>query len=235
MDARHSEVWAVVPDLMNLGRIREYTGLPVAHYRVFFPRSLPQLVQHLEVLVRDVIALVVFELIVVTHIARRARKVPGHDIPADAAVRQVIECRHPSCERIGMLVRGARGYAEPQVLRNERHCGDQKHRVIHGHLRAVANRGLVASAIHVVGAEDVRNKDAVEGAALQQLRELGPIGEVLVPPGLVIRVAPHPGGLVSDTVHVESIETDLTVRVRNGHSSILGAWVHSARTLRNTA
>ena len=109
---------------------------------------------------------------------------------------------------------GAGGDAEAEVLGHQRHRRDQEDGVVHRHLRAVADGGLVAAAVDVVGAEHVGDEDAVEGAALQQLGQLGPVGEVLVAPGLVVGVAPHAGGLVGDAVHVERVETDLP-----GHGS----------------
>ena len=78
-----------------------------------------------------------------------------------------------------------------------------------GHLCAVTDGRLVGAAVDVVGSEHVGDEDAVERAALQELGELGPVGEVFVPPRLVVGVAPHPGGLVGDAVHVEGVEADL--------------------------
>jgi hypothetical protein len=75
-------------------------------------------------------------------------------------------------------------------------------------LCGLAYRGLVAGAVHVVGAEHVGDEQAVEPSPFEQFRQLGPVAEILVSPGLVFGMTPQPRGLVGDAVHVEGIEAD---------------------------
>jgi hypothetical protein len=105
----------------------------------------------------------------------------------------VVERRHAPRERVRVLVRGAGGDAEAQVLGHEGHGRDEQQRVGHRHLGAVADRRLVAASVDVVGAEHVGDEDAVERAAFEELRELGPVREVGVPVRLVERMAPQSG------------------------------------------
>ena len=122
MDARNREVLTGVPDLVHFARVGEDTGLAVALHRVILPGSLPQLVKHLEILVGDVVTVVVLELVIMAHVARRRREVTGDDVPAHPTVREVVERGHPPGEGIGMLVGGASGDAEAEVVGNQCHC-----------------------------------------------------------------------------------------------------------------
>jgi hypothetical protein len=64
-------------------------------------------------------------------------------------------------------------------------------------------------AIDVMDAEDVGQKQRVEFAALEDLRELDPVFERVIAVGAIARVGPQAGRLVPDAIHVESIEADL--------------------------
>jgi len=93
VDALDVEILAVVHDRMDARRIGEHaTGL-VAPHGVLVPTTLPQLVEHVEVLVGAIVALVVRQLCRQPHRARRALEVAGHDVPAHAAAGQVVERR----------------------------------------------------------------------------------------------------------------------------------------------
>src|SRR6201999_2166984 len=63
--------------------------------------------------------------------------------------------------------------------------------------------------------------EAVEAPPLQQLRQVGPVGELAVVPGAVLGVPPEAGRLVGDAVHVEGVEAD-----RTGHQTglFLALW-----------
>jgi hypothetical protein len=107
-----------------------------------------------------------------------------------------------------MLEPGAGGDAETQVFGDVGHRGDQHQRIVDRHLRSLADGGFVAGTVDVVGAQDVGDEQPVEAAALQQRRELGPVGQVCVGGGPVVGVSPEAGGLVGDAVHVERVEAD---------------------------
>ena len=193
MDAGNGEVLAEVSDFVHLGGVGEHAGFAVALHRVILPGTLPELVKHLEVFVGHVVAVVVLELIVVAHVAGGGGQVAGDDVPADAAVGEVVEGRHAPREGVRVLVAGAGRDAESEVVGDGGHRRNEQHRVVHRNLGAMTDRGLVAATVDVVGAEHVGDEDAIEVAAFEELRQLRPVAQVLVAPGLIIGVTPHSG------------------------------------------
>jgi hypothetical protein len=83
-------------------------------------------------------------------------------------------------------------------------------------LGGVPDGGLIRPAEHVVGAEDISDEDPVEASSFEQRRQVRPVGQVLIAPGLVVGMAPEAGRLVRDAVHVEGVEADALT-----HSDIL--------------
>lgn len=139
----------------------------VADDGVVLPRALPQLVEDLEVLVGVVVAGVVGGLVGLAHVAGGGGQVSRDDVPADAAPGEVVERRDATGERIRVLEAGAGGDTEAEVLGDEGHRGHEQQRVVDGDLRGLADRGLVAGAVDVVGAEHVGDEQAVETTALE--------------------------------------------------------------------
>ena len=136
MDSWHAEVRAGVPDVVDLVGVGEHAALAVADDRVVLPGAFPQLVEHLEVLVGVVVAGVVRGLVGLAHVARRGGQIAGDDVPADAAVGEVVQRRHPPGERVRMLEPGPGGDAEAEVLGHQRHGRHQQQRVTDRNLRA---------------------------------------------------------------------------------------------------
>ena len=108
---------------------------------------------------------------VVPVVARRALQVARDDVPADAAVGQVVERRHAPGEGVGVLEARGHGDAEAQVLGDRGHGRHHQRRIVDRHLRAGAQRRVGRAAVDVVDAEHVGDEDAVEEPALQQPRE----------------------------------------------------------------
>lgn len=127
----------------------------------------------------------------------------------------MIERRKPARKRHRVLVGRACCDAEPEVLGDRGHHGGKLHRIIYRHLRAIADRGGIVAAVHVVGAEHVGDEDAVEEALLGDAGQVGPVLDVLVAPRLIFGVTPQARALVRGTVHVERVQTDLLVGVRH--------------------
>ena len=97
-------ILALVLDAMHLGWIGEDAARTIAQHRVVFPASFPELVDHLHIFVGDIVAVVMRGLLVLAGAARRAVEIAGHDVPADPALGQMVERRHPPRERVGRLV-----------------------------------------------------------------------------------------------------------------------------------
>ncbi|KGC34693.1 hypothetical protein DO62_3207 [Burkholderia pseudomallei] len=227
MDARHVVIAAAMADRMHLRRLGEHAARGVAHDRAVLPRTFPQLVANLEILVGDRVALVVIRLPRQPEVARGAVEIRRDDVPADAPARQMIERRHASRERIGMLIRQRARDAEAEMPRRGRHRGHEQDRIVDGHLRALPDRRFAAALVDVVDAEHVGDEQAVELAALEQSREPGPVAQLAIAPRLVARMRPEPGRLMADAVHVEGVETDLS-----GHGEAFSRYGRYGRCVR---
>ena len=108
---------ALVLDAMHLARIGKDAARAVAQHGVVLPAAFPELVDHLHIFIGDVVAVVMRGLLVLAGAARGAVEIAGHDVPADPALGQVVERRHPARERIGRLVGEIAGDAEAEMLR----------------------------------------------------------------------------------------------------------------------
>ncbi len=199
------EVLADVVDVAHLGRVGVDAPLAVGDHRVVVPGAFPELVEHVQVFVGDLVAAVVGHLVVQAEVARGVGQVGGDDVPADAAAGQVVEGAHAPGEGEGRLVGGGEGGAEAQVAGHRGHRRDDQQRVVAGHLHGFAQGRLGAAAEAVVDAHHVGQEDAVEGAVLQQLRQFRPVVDVVEAVPLVFRVGPEAVDDVADAVHLEQV------------------------------
>ncbi len=200
---------AVMRDRPDMGRIAEHPGLPVpAHGRVV-PASLPELVEHFEILVGVVVAPVMGRQAAAALAAMGAVEIAGDDVPADAAAGQVIEGREAPGEGIGRLGMDVDRHAEAEMLGHRRHGGNQQARIVDRELHRLPGGDGDAAAVDVVDAADVGDEQAVEQAALQQLRLVGPVPEGVVRGRPVARMGPQAVVDVADAVHGERVQPDL--------------------------
>ena len=216
MRARDAVVLADVVDVAHLAGVAVDAELPVRDDGVVVPGSLPQLVDDVEELVGDLVAAVVRDLAVESEVPGRVRQIGGDDVPADPPARQVVERRHPSCERERRLVARREGDPEAEVLGDRRHRRDDEQRVVRGDLQPLADGRLGAPAEDVVRPHDIREEHAVEAAVLEQPRELEPVGDVLEAVPVVAGQRPQPVGDVAHRVHLEQVEDELLLL---GHGS----------------
>src|SRR5437879_4201013 len=105
MDSVERIVLAIMLDAVNTRRLGEDAARLVALYGVVFPAAFPQLVDDLHVFFGDIVAVVMGVLAGLAHALGGAVEIAGDDVPADAAIGEVIEGRHPAGEWIGRLVR----------------------------------------------------------------------------------------------------------------------------------
>ncbi|MNF81617.1 hypothetical protein D3C84_638970 [compost metagenome] len=190
MNARHLEVFADVLDFVDFARITENPTLAIAQDGALFPTAFPQLVANLQVLLGEVVAGVVFGLGFLPEVLRAALQVRGHDVPAGAALGQVIEGRQASGERIRVLKRQRRSQAETQMFGDQRHRRNQLQRIVDRHLRRLTDRRITVAVVDVVDAEHVGDEQSVELAALEDFRQVGPVFKVFVLPRTVPWVRP---------------------------------------------
>src|SRR6476660_9185821 len=127
----------------------------------------------------------------------------------------MVERRHPACERVGRLERERAGHAEAEMPGDLRHRRDYQDRIIERYLDAIPERGVDVATIDVVHPEHVGDEQAVEAAALKDLRELAPVLQVGVVDGTIARMSPKACRLMHHAVHVERVETNLF-----GHGSL---------------
>ena len=111
-------------------------------------------------------------------------------------------------ERIRRLEPERAGHGKSEMTSDLRHRRNHQHGIIERHLDALANRSIDVAAIDVVDPEHVGDEQAVEAAALKNLRELGPVLQAGVIDRVVARMRPQARGLMHDAVHVERVETN---------------------------
>ena len=188
--------------------------------RVRVPAAFPQLIGHVQEFVGAVVALVVRDLPGQPHGARRALQVAGDDVPAHAALGQVVQRGEAARQQIGRLVGQVYGDAKAQVARGRRHGRHDQQRVVDGQLDGFAQGQVGRVLVHVVHADDVGQEQAIEQAALQQPRKAGPVIQCLVGGGRVARMRPQPMVDMAHAIHVEGVEQDLLLG-HDGRSSRL--------------
>ncbi|MNZ93852.1 hypothetical protein D3C78_1129430 [compost metagenome] len=206
MIALDVEELAMVTDLVHLARLRVDASLAVGQHGVVFPAAFPELVEHIEVFVGAVVAAVVFDLLPLAQGLGGAFQIAGDDVPADAPLAQVIEGGDAPGERVGRLVGEVGGDAEAQVPGGPGHGRDQHERVVHRQLDGFLGGELDAVLVDVVDAEDIGEEQAVEQPAFQQLRQLGPVAQLVELAGAVARVGPQAVVDVADAVHAEGVQ-----------------------------
>ena len=211
VDPRHGKELSLMVNGMDFPRIAEDLPLSVAQYRPILPASLQQLIDHLQILIGIVIAGVMVGLGLLADIARPALQIGGDDIPAHPPFGQMIERRQTTSEGVRMLKRQRGGQTEAQMLRHQRHWGDQSQRIVDRNLRRLADRRIAAAVQHVIDPQHVGDKQPVELAALQQPRQIHPVLQIFILPGAIPGMRPQARRLMADAVHIESVKTNFTL------------------------
>ncbi len=170
MQRVEAKIRAVVADLAHAVRVGEHAARRVGLHGVVVPTAFPQLVDHLHIFLGDGVAVVVGGLAFASGAFGGAVEIAGDDVPADAPVGQVIQRRHAPGEAIGRLVGEIHGDAEAEMRGRRRHRGDQQQRIVDRRLRGVGQRRARVAAEHIVDAEHVGEEQAVEQAALEDVR-----------------------------------------------------------------
>ena len=207
MDTIHFEVLAVMADPMDLAGFGEDASLMIATNCVVLPASFPEAVLDIHELLGDVVSGVVRHLLATTRALGAAVQVAGHDIPPDPPIGQMVERRHPPCERQGRLMRKIDRDGEGKVLSNLRHRRDDQQRIIGRNLHRLSQRGVRAAAVDVVHAHHVSQEQTVELSPFEQARKLDPVIQAPVLRRPVARVAPKALGLMPHAVHREGVES----------------------------
>ena len=211
MITRHIKKLAVVVNGVNFTRVTENSAFTVAQNRPLFPTALQQFVDNLQVLIGVVVARIMRRLRLLADIARPAFQIGGNNVPAHAPFGQVVQGRQATGKGIRMFKRQRRGKTKAQMLRHQCHWRDQRQRILYRYLSGLANGCITVTVVHVIDAQHIGNKQAVELATLKQARQIDPIIQVFILPGPIARMGPKPRRLVADAVHVEGVETNFTL------------------------
>src|ERR1700736_7083992 len=116
------ELLAVVVHLAHPSRIGVGAPAAVARYCVVRPPALPQRVNHLEVFVRQIVAVVMLDLCIETHGACSAVQIAGDDVPPDSATREMIQRRHATSEQKWWFIGEIAGHAQAEISGYVSHC-----------------------------------------------------------------------------------------------------------------
>ena len=198
----HLQVLAVVVEHMELGRIEIDAALDVADEGVVGPR-IPQAGDDVVELARPRIALVVLHLVVHAEVLRRIGIGRGHDVPAGAALRDVIERGEAAGDGVGRLEGGRGGGDQAEMLGVLRQRRQQGQRIERGD----GGRALQRLHRHVQHRQVIGHEESVELAALQGLGVGDQRLEIEVGVRRAARIAPG-GGVDADRAH-EGAEAEL--------------------------
>ena len=152
--AAHREVFALVVEHVHLVGVEEHAALDVADEGVVGP-AVPQAGDDVVELAGALVALVVLHVLVHAEVERGVRIGGGDDVPAGAAVAQVIERGEAARDVIGRVEGGRAGGDEADALGVLRQRRQQRERLERG--RGVAALERIHRHVqhgHVVGHEE---------------------------------------------------------------------------------
>ena len=118
-------------------------------------------------LARPAVALVVLDMVVEPEIERRVGVGGRDDVPARAAVADVVERGEPPRDMVRLVERRRGGRDQADPFRHHRQSRQQRQRLERGHRRAAPQR----LDRHVQHGQMVGHEEGVERAALQRLDE----------------------------------------------------------------
>ena len=112
MAAVHLVILARVDNIPHLARVGVDTALLVFDHRAVLPARFPQLVAHLAILIRHVVAFVVLGQTGPAIAAPGAFQIRSHDIPGHPALGKMVERRDESGKSEGMVLEDRTGKGE---------------------------------------------------------------------------------------------------------------------------
>ena len=178
-------VGALEVNLPYLCRIGEGVGTRIHDHCVRLP-ACPELIAQLHVFVRPVVALVVFEHLMVAEVQRLFTLVGRHDVPGHAAATEVIQSGHQAREQERWIEGRRQGGCQADAARCRGHDGDQGTWVVKGCVLGVAEIGIHATLVGTWHRQAVPQHDQVKLGALEGDRHVLPefrLGPVVPTPG----------------------------------------------------
>ena len=187
---------------MHLGMIDQHATVAVRDDRARLPR-VPQRAHHLHVFIGHVVAQVMLRHPLHAEIHRREFGTSGDGVPADAALRDLVQRRHESCQQIRRIGIGAEGGDDADAGGDRGHQRGHHRRVLPRHGNAVLQIDFRGPVIALADIRAVFEQDVVEARTLQATRhveeQLGdhPGGADMARPWLAPRL--HAGALQEPT------------------------------------
>jgi len=109
------------------------------------------------------------------HRPRGAVEITGNNVPAHAAISEMVEGGKTAGKRVWRLVAQVGGQPEAEVLGDAGHRRHQHQRIVNRQLHRLASGQRNPLLIDVIHAEDIGNKQPVKQAALQGTRQVQPV------------------------------------------------------------
>jgi hypothetical protein len=181
-------VLALVVEHVKLAGIEVDAGVHVADKGVVGP-GIPKAGHHVVEFARTPVALVVFDMLGQPEIQRCVRIRRGDDVPAGAAVADVIERRESARDVVGQIERRGAGGHQPDALGDGGERRQQRERF--ERRRCVAALERVDR--HVEHREVIGHEERIELAALQRPDKALHVGEIEIRVRKCARIAPGPG------------------------------------------
>ncbi|MNN32665.1 hypothetical protein D3C81_1463910 [compost metagenome] len=196
-------------DAVYLFRVGINTAHLVFQDGIVFPATFQQFVKDFHEIITTLIAIVVIDLLLQSHRTCGAVQVTGHNIPADAAIAQMIERGQAAGEQVRLFVSQVAGHAKAQMPGGLRHQRHHVQRIIDRQLHRFTRGRFYTVTQDVIHANDIRQEHTIEQTAFQQLRQLGPVFRLGVITGVIAWMLPQTVMYVADTIHIESIQAYL--------------------------
>ena len=177
---------ALVVERMHARGLEIQPAFHVAHEGVVVP-AIPQALHDLRKFARPAVALCMIEHAVATKVCSLGGLVGGDEVPARAAMADVVERGELARQMIGLLIGGGGGGGEANVFRHHGQRGKQRERL---EMRDELHRARDRFNVGFAGGVGIGQKNHVEFGALGGARGLDIMLNAGIGVGLRARMAP---------------------------------------------
>ena len=163
----------------------------VGNHGIIGPAAFPKLVGHVHEFFGTLVAIIVFDHLLQTEIARGTGQVRGHDVPADPAIGHVIQGAEAPGMGKRMLVTGGHGHTESQIFGDGCQCRNDHQRIIGRGFHGPFHGGIGIAGKHIVEAQHIAEKQHVQVSLIGDPGQVRPIAQRVDAQSLVCRVGPQ--------------------------------------------
>ena len=158
MRTGYIEVLPHMVDGVDLGRVGVDAAFGIAQHGVVLPTALPQLVDHLEILIGQVVPLLMRRQAAQAEVESGVGQIRCHDVPGDPPASQMVQGRHLPREGKRMGLQDRTGVGKAQVLGGVGHGWHQEGRVVDRGLHPLDDGRLWPAAVGVVDPDHIGQK-----------------------------------------------------------------------------